>query len=124
MTPLRCLLAPAAALLLSPLAQADFSASPSEAEAIAKDAYLYGFPVVEMYKTLYAQAVTKDSPDYKAPFNQVGNSAQVFTPKDTAFVTPNSGYAVFVRVAGSAQRTASADNACNRQEPVLLCTAD
>jgi hypothetical protein len=90
MTTLRCLLVPIAAVLLSPLAQADFTASPSEAEAIAKEAYLYGFPIVEMYKTLYAQAVEKDSPDYKAPFNQVGNSARVFTPKDTAFVTPNS----------------------------------
>lgn len=90
MTPLRCLIVPAAAVLLSPLAQADFTASPSEAEAIAKEAYLYGFPVVEMYKTLYAQAVQTGGADYKAPFNQVGNTARVFTPQDTAFVTPNS----------------------------------
>ncbi|NTZ96967.1 DUF1254 domain-containing protein [Pseudomonas koreensis] len=90
MTSLRSLLITATAVLLSPLAHADFTASPSEAEAIAKEAYLYGFPVVEMYKTLYAQAVKTDGPDYKAPFNKVGNTARVFTPKDTAFVTPNS----------------------------------
>lgn len=83
------LLLPAFALL-SPLAQAQFSASPAEAEQLAKEAYLYGFPVVEMYKTLYAQAVDSNGPDFKAPFNQIGNTARVFTPKDSAFVTPNS----------------------------------
>ncbi|WP_036989613.1 DUF1254 domain-containing protein [Pseudomonas vranovensis] len=77
-------------LLLSQAAQAEFNASLDEARQIAKEAYLYGFPVVEMYKTLYTQAVDSGSPDYKAPFNQIGNSTKVFTPKDTAFITPNS----------------------------------
>lgn len=71
-------------------AQAEFNASPEEARQIAKEAYLYGFPVVEMYKTLFTQAVDAGSPDYKAPFNQIGHSTKVFTPKDTAFITPNS----------------------------------
>lgn len=75
---------------VSTAALADFTASDAQATSIAKDAYLYGFPVVEMYKTMYAQAVDKDSADYKAGFNQIGNSARVFTPKDKAFVTPNS----------------------------------
>jgi len=58
--------------------------------AIAKEAYLYGFPMVEAYKTLYAQAVEQGGPNYKAPFNHLGNTAKVFTPADTAIVTPNS----------------------------------
>lgn len=33
-----------------------FTASPEEARAIAKEAYLYGYPVVEMHKTLYTLA--------------------------------------------------------------------
>ncbi len=61
-----------------------------EARAIAKRAYLYGFPMVEAYKTLYAQAVEQGGPNYKAPFNTIGSSAQVFTPKDSVIVTPNS----------------------------------
>jgi len=77
-------------LTLSTSAWADFTATPEEARAIAKDAYLYGFPVVEMYKTLYAQAVDKKSSNFKAPFNQIGNTAKAFTAKDTAFVTPNA----------------------------------
>nr|WP_264653190.1 DUF1254 domain-containing protein [Pseudomonas sp. JUb96] len=76
--------------LLASTAQADFSATPAEARAIAKEAYLYGFPAVEMYKTLYAQAIDQHGPNFKAPFNQIGNSANVFTPKDTAIITPNS----------------------------------
>ncbi|WP_166366952.1 DUF1254 domain-containing protein [Pseudomonas akapageensis] len=83
-------LAGAFSLLLASNAWAQFTVSPTEAQAIAKEAYLYGYPVVEMYKTLYAQAVDKDSPAYKAPFNQIGNNAKVFSPQDTAFITPNS----------------------------------
>jgi len=88
-TPTRLLLA-SLSIFMSTGAWADFTATPSEARAIAKEAYLYGFPVVEMYKTLYTQAVDKTGPNFKAPFNHIGNTAQVFTPKDTAFVTPNS----------------------------------
>ncbi|WP_338580697.1 DUF1254 domain-containing protein [Pseudomonas sp. MAG733B] len=78
------------ALSLSTSAWADFTATPEQARGIAKEAYLYGFPVVEMYKTLYTQAVDKKSSNFKAPFNQIGNTATAFTAKDTAFVTPNA----------------------------------
>src|SRR5450631_2398973 len=64
--------------------------SGAETRAIAKEAYLYGFPMVEAYKTLYAQAVDKGGANFKAPFNTIGNTASVFTPKDTAIITPNS----------------------------------
>ena len=87
--PTRLLLA-SLSILMSTGAWADFTATPSEARTIAKEAYLYGYPVVEMYKTLYTQAVDKGGANFKAPFNHIGNTAQVFTPKDTAFVTPNS----------------------------------
>ena len=80
----------ALALSLSTSVWADFSATPEEARGIAKEAYLYGFPVVEMYKTLYTQAIDKKSPNFKAPLNQIGNTAKPFTAKDTAFVTPNA----------------------------------
>jgi hypothetical protein len=80
----------AVTLALSTSAWADFTATPQQARAIAKEAYLYGFPVVEMYKTLYTQAVDETSANFKAPFNRIGNTAKVFTAKDTAFVTPNA----------------------------------
>jgi len=62
----------------------------AEVRSIAREAYIYGYPVVEAYKTLYAQAVDQGGPNFKAPFNQIGNTANVFTPKDTAIITPNS----------------------------------
>lgn len=66
-----------------------FTASPQEARSIAREAYLYGFPVVEMYKTLYTQAIDPKSRNFKAPLNRIGNTAKAFTARDTAFVTPN-----------------------------------
>lgn len=63
---------------------------PAEAQAIAKEAYVYGVPIVSMYGTMFEFSVNKDSPEYKGPFNTVLNIARVFTPEDTAFVTPNS----------------------------------
>lgn len=68
------------------------SAAPSadEAREIARDAYVYGVPMVDTYKTVYAFNVDKGNPQYKGPFNSILNIARVFTPEDTAFVTPNS----------------------------------
>src|SRR5262245_14868685 len=61
-----------------------------EAKAIAEEAFVYGLPLVMNYGTMYQYAIDASSPQYKAPFNRVHNTARVFTPKDTAIVTPNS----------------------------------
>lgn len=61
-----------------------------QVRAMAQEAYLYGYPMVAMYKTLHAQALDPQGPNFKAPFNQIGHTAHVFTPRDTAFITPNS----------------------------------
>jgi hypothetical protein len=62
----------------------------NEARSLAREAYIYAFPVVESYKTLYKQAIDTDSPDFKAPLNQIGHATGVATPDDTQFVTPNT----------------------------------
>jgi hypothetical protein len=64
--------------------------TPGEARAFAREAYIYGFPLVETYKTLYKQAIDQTSTDYKAPLNQLGHSRTVATPEDKFVVTPNS----------------------------------
>jgi hypothetical protein len=61
-----------------------------EAKAIAEEAFVYGFPLVMNYGVMYEWFIDKDSAQYKCPFNQLYNTARVFTPKDTAVVTPNS----------------------------------
>lgn len=61
-----------------------------QAKQIAKEAYIYGFPIVMNYKTLYAYVLDKNSPEYKGEFNQLSCDARLFTPEDKAVVTPNS----------------------------------
>jgi hypothetical protein len=64
--------------------------TPQEIQTIAQEAFIYGFPMVENYKTLYAYAIDESGPQYKAPFNVLYNTARVYTPDDTTIVTPNS----------------------------------
>src|ERR1700737_4716535 len=57
---------------------------------IAEQAFIYGFPMVMNYAVFYDYFIDKSSPGYKAPLNQLYNTARVYTPKDTTIVTPNS----------------------------------
>jgi hypothetical protein len=62
----------------------------AEARAIAKEAYIYGFPLVDNYRIQYAYFEDSKNPEYKAPWNQLINIPRVYTPADTAIQTPNS----------------------------------
>jgi hypothetical protein len=62
----------------------------AEARAIAKEAYIYGFPMVDSYRIQHAYFVDTANPEYKAPWNQIVNVPRVYTPADTAVQTPNS----------------------------------
>ena len=87
-------LAPALPLLFGLTGETAFAQqSPvtvEEVRAIAKEAYIYGFPLVDNYRIQNAYFVDKDNPDYKAPWNQLVNIPRVFTPEDKAVQTPNS----------------------------------
>jgi hypothetical protein len=61
-----------------------------EARAIAKEAYIYGFPMVDNYRIQHAYFVDTKNPEYKGPWNQLVNIPRVYTPADTAIQTPNS----------------------------------
>ena len=79
---------------------------------IAEEAFTYGFPMIMNYAVMYAYAVDPNSGQYKAPFNQINNEANVFTPKDTAVISPNSDTpysTVFMDL---------------RAEPVVLCVPE
>lgn len=88
-SPLRLATAVAAAMLLAPAAHAQ-DVTPEEARAIAKDAYIYGFPIADNYRVAYAYFTDKNDPNFKAPWNQIANIARVFTPADTSIQTANS----------------------------------
>ena len=64
--------------------------NPDEVRAIAKEAYIYGFPMVDNYRVQYAYFQDPSNPEYKAPRNVLLNMARVFTPDDKAIQTPNS----------------------------------
>jgi hypothetical protein len=62
----------------------------AETKAIAEEGFIFGLPIVMNYAVMYQFFVDKTSSQYKAPINTIYNEARVFTPKDTAVVTPNS----------------------------------
>jgi hypothetical protein len=64
--------------------------TPAEARTIAKEAYIYGFPMVDNYRIQYAYFVDRTNREFKAPWNQIRNIPRVFTPEDKAIQTPNS----------------------------------
>ena len=78
----------AAGLALTTVRAADVT--PDEARAIAKEAYIYGFPLVDNYRIQYGYFVDTKNPEYKAPWNHLKNIPRVYTPADTAIQTPNS----------------------------------
>ena len=66
------------------------SATPAELREIIKEAYIYGFPMVDSYRIQYSYFVDSGHPEYKGAWNEVHNVARVFTPQDKAIQTPNS----------------------------------
>ncbi|HEX5765467.1 MAG TPA: DUF1254 domain-containing protein, partial [Woeseiaceae bacterium] len=64
--------------------------TPAELRAIIKEAYIYGFPMVDSYRIQHSYFVDEANPEYKGGWNEVHNVARVFTPLDKAIQTPNS----------------------------------
>ena len=64
--------------------------TPAEARAIAKEAYIYGFPMVDSYRIQYDYFVNNKNPEFKAPWNHIANTPRVYTPADTTIQTPNA----------------------------------
>jgi hypothetical protein len=64
--------------------------TPEQARAVAKEAYVYGFPMVDDYRVMYSYFVDKEDPEYKGGWNEIHNTSRVYTPEDTAIQTPNS----------------------------------
>ena len=64
--------------------------NPEEARTIAKQAYLYGNPLVDSYRIIYDWFIDKENPAFKTGWNQIANEARVYTPDDTTVQTANS----------------------------------
>lgn len=57
--------------------------------AIIRDAYAYGYPIVDGYNVLHSYALDPQSPEYKGRLNQVHHTRRVTTPEDRAIIAPN-----------------------------------
>jgi hypothetical protein len=77
-------------LLPSTAVRAQTSVTPADARVIAKEAYIYGYPMVDSYRIQHAYFVDTKNPEYKGPWNQLISFSRVFTPEDKAVQTPNS----------------------------------
>lgn len=64
--------------------------TPSEARTLAKEAYTYGFPLVDHYRVQYTYFQDRAHPEFKAPWNTLHNTARIYTPEDKAYPTPNA----------------------------------
>ncbi len=80
----------AAALFITRLPGVAADVTPAEARAIAKEAAIYGFPVIDSYRINYDYFFKPGTPEYKGPPNTIINVPRVYTPADTAIQTPNS----------------------------------
>lgn len=79
----------AAAVISATSSEAE-AVTPAEARAIAKQSYIYGFPLVDSYRIQYGYFVDKSNPEFKNPWNQIANIGRVYTPADRLAQTPNS----------------------------------
>ena len=66
------------------------SIRPDEAKAIAETAYVFAYPMMESYKTMYNQTINKQSNTYRAPFNQLHSLRELATSDFTDVVSPNN----------------------------------
>lgn len=57
--------------------------------ALAEQAYIYGYPMLENYKTMYIQAIDEENPSFQAPLNVFYHISQP-VPPDFPVVTPNN----------------------------------
>ena len=64
--------------------------TPAEVRAITKEAYIYGFPMVDSYRIQYDYFQDRNNPEFKAPWNNIANIPRVSTPADTTAQTPNA----------------------------------
>ena len=74
----------------TPASTAAPAVAPADVRTIAREAYIYGFPLVDSYRIQHAYFVNSASPEFKGAWNTVHNVPRVYTPADTAVQTPNS----------------------------------
>src|SRR5260370_18983912 len=88
----RALTAIAVALTIcaAPTGSSAQNVSPVETQAIAKDAYVYSYAMMESYQTWRTQTVNKSAPGYVGGFNVFRHYSEPCTPDNKDIVTPTN----------------------------------
>ncbi|HXW20707.1 MAG TPA: DUF1254 domain-containing protein [Roseiarcus sp.] len=63
--------------------------TPQRALPVARDAFVFGYPMIESYGAMYASAIDSANPQYRAPFNQIHSQDKLVTPEDSAVAAPD-----------------------------------
>jgi hypothetical protein len=79
-----------AGLLASAGVSVEKAVADTETQAIAKDAYVYFYAMMESYQTWRTQAVDKTANGYVGGFNVFRHYSEPFTPDNKDIVTPNN----------------------------------
>lgn len=63
---------------------------PATARSVAARGWIYGYALLENYRTMYPQAIDADDSRYVGGFGSFRHYAEPFTPANTDVVTPNN----------------------------------
>jgi hypothetical protein len=77
-------------MMSSTFSNAQTTITPDEARAIAKEAYIYGYPIVDNYRVMHDYFVNSEGLEYRGSWNELHHIPRVYTPDDKAVQTPNS----------------------------------
>ena len=77
-------------LVIAPAASSAQTVSPAEVQAIAREAYIYSYAMMESYQTWRTQAVDKSANGYIGGFNVYRHYSASATPDTQDIVSPNN----------------------------------
>ena len=66
------------------------SLTPVQAQSIARQAYIYGYPMVDLYRIYYQFFINDQSPEHRHMANQIYNAPGLFTPANTPLQSPDA----------------------------------
>ncbi|MFG4002049.1 DUF1254 domain-containing protein [Flavobacterium aquidurense] len=76
----------------------DSQLSPDEAKALAKEAYIFAYPMLMGYRALYLSVIDKKSPGYRSGLNEITHDRRPAddTRKDVVSMNADTPYSMFV----------------------------
>ena len=86
----RTIFAGAMAVAMLTVPQAGAQPSPDDTAQIAKEAFIYAYPMLYGYKTLQEQTQDQFAPGYIGGFGRFRHYSETYTPDDKDIVTPNN----------------------------------